>query len=154
MNYFLNINEDITDSLVDNIIGELENSVTDDTTLFVTIHSVGGQLDAAKRLASVVASFNNSIAFTDLCYSAATVIFLSAKKRLVSDDVQFLIHQPTLALNGNKEEHLLAADVLSEVEQDLIDFYCQFTDIENFYPYYIEELLIPTDELERFNFIN
>lgn len=152
MNQFININEPITDALVDTILENMIASVAEDDTLILTIHSAGGQLDAAKRFASVVSSFPRSIAFTDYCMSAATVIFLSANTRIVSSDVQFMIHNPSLAVEGDRELHLLAADVLEVAETELVEFYSQFTEPENFLPYMVSEELIPTEELVKINF--
>ena len=58
----------------------------------VALSSVGGRVEAARQLASIVKSYNLSTVVYDRCISACTTVFLAGKTRLMARNAKLAFH--------------------------------------------------------------
>jgi hypothetical protein len=97
------------------LLGALEKA-PDVKTLH--LHSQGGRLLAAKRMANIVEEFNLDTYVKESCASACTVVFLAGKNKLLATEA-------TLSFHASSFGSLSASDV-SELGTDLRETYEQY----------------------------
>lgn len=104
------------------------------------INSPGGAADegigiyqAIRRHKGEVTTINNSLAA-----SAASVIFLAGKNRLMADGSRVMIHRAMTFAMGNQDDLLRAVAGLKSYDNSLVEIYTEFL---NKSPLEVEELL-------------
>lgn len=152
MTFDLDIYDDISADNAEEVLQALNKLPKDDTTLILHIHSNGGEIEPALNLAEVINEFDKTVAITDKCCSAATLPFLACKIRIATEDCVFMIHRTSMDVDGNSEEHRMAALTLDTFDNELVKIYSQFAKKEDFIGYMITEKLIPASVLLELNF--
>lgn len=80
-------------------------SKTNCSAYHVRINSLGGEVDAALAIHSLLASLPNvTTECIGFCASAATVIFMAGKERLIANNALFLIHKCSSRAYGNENK--------------------------------------------------
>lgn len=80
-------------------------SKTNCSAYHVRINSLGGEVDAALAIHSLLASLPNvTTECIGFCASAATVIFMAGKERLIAKNALFLIHKCSSRAYGNENK--------------------------------------------------
>lgn len=80
-------------------------SKTNCSAYHVRINSLGGEVDAALAIHRLLASLPNvTTECIGFCASAATVIFMAGKKRLIAKNALFLIHKCSSRAYGNENK--------------------------------------------------
>lgn len=80
-------------------------SKTNCSAYHVRINSLGGEVDAALAIHRLLASLPNvTTECIGFCASAATVIFMAGKERLIAKNALFLIHKCSSYAYGNENE--------------------------------------------------
>lgn len=80
-------------------------SKTNCSAYHVRINSLGGEVDAALAIHRLLASLPNvTTECIGFCASAATVIFMAGKERLIAKNALFLIHKCSSRAYGNENE--------------------------------------------------
>ena len=80
-------------------------SKTNCSAYHVRINSLGGEVDAALAIHRLLASLPNvTTECIGFCASAATVIFMAGKERLIAKNALFLIHKCSSSAYGNENE--------------------------------------------------
>lgn len=75
------------------------------SSFHVRINSLGGEVDAALAIHSLLASLPNvTTECIGFCASAATVIFMAGKERLIANNALFLIHKCSSRAYGNENK--------------------------------------------------
>lgn len=78
---------------------------TNCTSYHVRINSLGGEVDAALAIHRLLASLPNvTTECIGFCASAATVIFMAGKERLIAKNALFLIHKCSSRAYGNENK--------------------------------------------------
>ena len=114
--------------IISGIVGETINTsiISDylENQKPIILNSGGGSLFEAFAIHDFLTSKNNETIFVNgVCASAATIILLSAKNRIASENSRFLIHFPMNAANGDASIMQKTADELSKEQENLINFY-------------------------------
>jgi ATP-dependent protease ClpP protease subunit len=92
----------------------------------VTVHinSQGGEVFAGFAIANTLATIPNSTAIIEgVCASIATVIASSCKIVKMHSNAQYMIHNASVGISGNKSELQKSAAVLSAMDEKIIDSY-------------------------------
>lgn len=99
----------------------------------IKINSPGGNATEGFGMHDIIKTFakENDVQVTTeiagLCASIATVIFLSGSVREISENSDFMIHNPWMLTGGDAAELRKRADELEKVEQRLAAFYAEIT---------------------------
>jgi len=93
--------------------------------LIVHIHSPGGDVDEGFGIHDILVSSGKEIEtrIEGLCASIATVIAMAGTTRIITENSQFMIHNPWGDAWGDSDEMQKYADQLKAVENKIIDFY-------------------------------
>lgn len=93
--------------------------------LIVHIHSPGGDVDEGFGIHDILVSSGKEIEtrIEGLCASIATVIALAGKTRLMTENSEFMIHNPWGWGEGDADELQKYADQVKAMEDKIIDFY-------------------------------
>lgn len=99
----------------------------------VIINSGGGEVFEGYAIYNYLLSLNKPLTTrgVGIVASIATVIFLAGKERQLYNTTQFLIHNPWSVTEGDATEFARKAEELKTIENNLIDFYCNQTGIDN-----------------------
>lgn len=91
----------------------------------VNIRSMGGSVEDALLIYEALCSLDAQV--TTYCQgyvaSAATIIAQSGAMRYISGGAMYLIHNATISMDGNKEEAIRTAGILSKTDQRIARIY-------------------------------
>ncbi len=114
----------VTQQIQDNI---------DADKLIVHIHSPGGDVDEGFGIHDILVAHGKDkgieieTRIEGLCASIATVIAMAGKIRLVTENSEFMIHNPWMDTVGDADELQKSADQLKAIEKKIVDFYAAKT---------------------------
>jgi len=97
--------------------------------LIVHIHSPGGDVDEGFGIHDILVAHGKDkgieieTRIEGLCASIATVIAMAGSKRLITENSEFMIHNPWMETVGDSDELQKSADELKVIEKKIIDFY-------------------------------
>jgi len=110
----------VTQQIQDNIDAE---------KLIVHIHSPGGDVDEGFGIHDILVAHGKDkgieieTRIEGLCASIATVIAMAGSKRLITENSEFMIHNPWGDAWGDSDDVQKYADQLKAIEDKVIDFY-------------------------------
>jgi ATP-dependent protease ClpP protease subunit/uncharacterized cupredoxin-like copper-binding protein len=143
----------ISVATVKNQIEKLDKDVEE---IVLHINSVGGALYEAYAIFDFLSSVGKPFVTKaeGTVASAATVIFLIAKKREVTRNTVFLIHPPSNGYFGTADDLQRSADELRQEEVKLADFYNRYTgsDANALLEIMKEDKPLPIDQVLSLNF--
>lgn len=95
--------------------------------LVLEINSVGGHVDAAAEIYSILEKIPNPTLaqIQSLAASAASYFILACDRVEISLAAQMMIHCGSWSVGGNKFDHLWAAQQLEETDSSILDVYCR-----------------------------
>ena len=95
--------------------------------LVLEINSIGGDVDAAAEIYSVVQALKNPTRaeIQSLAASAASYLCLACDHVAIALPAQMMVHCASLGLSGNKADHTWAAGVLEKQDLSILDTYCR-----------------------------
>lgn len=97
--------------------------------LIVHIHSPGGDVDEGFGIHDILVAHGKDkgieieTRIEGLCASIATVIAMAGSKRLITENSEFMIHNPWGDAWGDSDDVQKYADQLKAIEDKVIDFY-------------------------------
>jgi ATP-dependent protease ClpP protease subunit len=91
------------------------------------VDSCGGDTDLALRLSKLLVSRNTTASVVNKCYSAASILYLSANRRLIEADAKIMFHQAVTTTVGGEERHRMSIRMLGKLHSRLVDFVCART---------------------------
>ncbi len=97
--------------------------------LIVHIHSPGGDVDEGFGIHDILVASGKEIEtrIEGLCASIATVIALAGSTRQITENSEFMIHNPWGGFQGDADELQKYTDHMKDVEKKVIDFYAKKT---------------------------
>ena len=101
--------------------------------LIVHIHSPGGEVDEGFGIHDILVAHGKDkgieieTRIEGLCASIATVISLAGSKRLITENSEFMIHNPWMDAFGDADDLQKSADQLKAIEKKIVDFYAAKT---------------------------
>lgn len=96
--------------------------------VLVVVNSIGGDAWQGAADAAEVERHGQVIALGQgVVASAATLPFVAAKRRVLHDAVQFMIHDPSAMAWGNADTMHRTGDVLDDMAESYAAFYARFT---------------------------
>ena len=97
--------------------------------LIVHIHSPGGDVDEGFGIHDILVASGKEIEtrIEGLCASIATIIALAGKTRMITENSEFMIHNPWMDAWGDADDLQKSADQLKAIEKKIIDFYAAKT---------------------------
>jgi len=95
--------------------------------LVLEINSIGGHVDAAAEIYSVLAKLSNPtrVEIQSLAASAASYFPLACDRVEIALPAQIMIHCASWGLGGNKHDHLWTAQQLDVQDNSILDVYCR-----------------------------
>lgn len=95
--------------------------------LVLEINSVGGHVDAAAEIYSILQKLINptKAEIQSLAASAASYFPLACDRVEIALPAQMMIHCASWGVGGNKHDHLWAAHQLDTADQSILDVYCR-----------------------------
>lgn len=95
--------------------------------LVLEINSVGGHVDAAAEIYSIIQKLNNPTRaeIQSLAASAASYFPLACDRVEIALPAQMMIHCASWGVGGNKHDHEWAAKQLDATDQSILDVYCR-----------------------------
>ena len=113
---------------IKDINNQLTNNIEADT-LRVHINSMGGDVFEGFAIHDILRATGKKIITQGegLVASIATVIFLAGDERLLTDNTEFMIHNPWGFTEGDAEDVQKYADQLKTMEDKIINFYADKT---------------------------
>lgn len=95
--------------------------------LALEINSVGGMIDAASEIYSMIQACANPVRaeIQSLAASAASYFPLACDRVDISLPAQMMIHCVSWDVGGNKRDHRWAAEQLEVSDQSVLDVYCR-----------------------------
>ncbi len=113
---------------IKDINNQLTNNIEADT-LRVHINSMGGDVYEGFAIHDILRATGKKIITQGegLVASIATVIFLAGDERLLTDNTEFMIHNPWGFTGGDAEDVQKYADQLKTMEDKIINFYADKT---------------------------
>ena len=125
----------------------------------VYINSIGGDVVEGYAIHDFLRSLNKKITTNIIgkCYSIATVISLAGDKRMMSENSEFMIHNPWMdAGYGDATHYKKVSDQLEKEEGKLAKFYSTKTGvgITQLEALMDEETYLSFDEAKKLGFIN
>lgn len=95
--------------------------------LVLEINSVGGHVDAAAEIYSIIQKLSNPTRaeIQSLAASAASYFPLACDRVEIALPAQMMIHCASWRVGGNKHDHLWAAQQLDTTDQSILDVYCR-----------------------------
>jgi len=97
--------------------------------LIVHIHSPGGDVDEGFGIHDILVASGKVIEtrIEGLCASIATVIALAGSIRMITENSEFMIHNPWGGSMGDADDLQKSADQMKVIENKIIDFYAAKT---------------------------
>ncbi len=114
----------VTQQIQDNIDAE---------KLIIHIHSPGGDVDEGFGIHDILVAHGKDkgieieTRIEGLCASIATIISLAGSKRLITENSEFMIHNPWMDTFGDADDLQKSADQLKVIEKKIVDFYAAKT---------------------------
>ncbi len=107
------------------IVNEALQELDESQPLRVVINSVGGYVYEAIAIHNLLADWPKEVTthVNSIAASAATIIALVGDKRTISDNAEFMVHQPWSYVMGNAVELRAAADHLDKTSNKILDLY-------------------------------
>ena len=107
-------------------------SANDGDTVNVIINSPGGMVDEGYAIHDYLVGLKSkgvtvNTEIYGMCASIATVIALAGENRVMTENSQFMIHNPWTQVQGDASELKVRADELEKVENQLAQFYSNQT---------------------------
>lgn len=98
-----------------------------DEELVLEINSVGGHVDAAAEIYSVIEKLKNptKAEIQSLAASAASYFPLACDRVEIALPAQMMIHCASWNVGGNKHDHQWTAQQLDTMDQSILDTYCR-----------------------------
>lgn len=95
--------------------------------LVLEINSVGGHVDAAAEIYSIIQKLNHPTRaeIQSLAASAASYFPLACDRVEIALPAQMMIHCASWSVGGNKHDHLWTAQQLDTTDQSILDVYCR-----------------------------
>lgn len=123
------IGEDVT--LID-VIRQHKALGEDTTSIDVIIDSVGGSVDVGMSIFNYLDKLENVTTIAKQAYSIAASIFMAGSNRIVEEGEDVLmIHLPWVdGFSGNSYQLEGVVKELQAIENDLVNFYTNFTNID------------------------
>lgn len=102
------------------------DGLQDGEELVLEINSIGGDVDAAAEIYSVLQKCPNPTRaeIQSLAASAASYLCLACDHVAIALPAQMMIHCASWAIGGNKFDHEWAADQLEKQDVSILDTYC------------------------------
>lgn len=115
-----------TSSKIADLIAEAKNAGC--CSYHVRIHSLGGDVDHALAIYSLLKSLPNlTTEVIGMCASAATVIFMAGTTRIMDSSALFLIHHAWTAAMGNAQQIERTVETLKTIDDTMVSIYSQAT---------------------------
>lgn len=110
-----------------NDVGAAIEALEPEEPLTLIINSVGGDVDAAAEIYSMIAVCKNptTAEIHSIAASAASYLALSADYISIALPAQMMIHCASMSGRGNKFDHQWAAQQLDTVDLSILDTYCK-----------------------------
>lgn len=107
------------------IVNEALQELDETQPLRVVINSVGGYVYEAIAIHNLLADWPAEVTthVNSIAASAATIIALVGDKRTISDNAEFMVHQPWTYAMGNAIELRAAADHLDKTTAKILNLY-------------------------------
>lgn len=108
-------------------IGAAIEALEPEEPLTLIINSVGGDVDAAAEIYSMIENCKNptTAEIHSIAASAASYLALAADHISISLPAQMMIHCASMSGGGNKFDHQWAAQQLDTVDMSILDTYCK-----------------------------
>lgn len=108
-------------------IGAAIEALEPEEPLTLIINSVGGDVDAAAEIYSMIERCKNptTAEIHSIAASAASYLALAADHVAISMPAQMMIHCASMSGGGNKFDHQWAAQQLDTVDMSILDTYCK-----------------------------
>jgi len=123
----------------------------------VHIHSRGGEVDEGFAIHDVLVASGKKITtiIEGMCFSIATIIALAGTDRKMTENSNFMIHNPTGGGFGDAEDMQKYADKMKGYQDKIIDFYVDKTgaDRDKIAKLTEEETEMSADEAKELGFI-
>lgn len=102
------------------------DGLQDGEELVLEINSIGGDVDAAAEIYSVLQGLRNPTRaqIQSLAASAASYLCLACDVVEISMPAQMMIHCASWGIGGNKFDHTWAAEQLNKQDVSILDTYC------------------------------
>lgn len=99
-----------------------------DLPIEVYINSLGGEVLEGLAIYNLLASRSNvTTIVTSMAASIASVIFLAGSKRMIYDNALVMVHNPSYAVAGGKEDFEAGIDLLQKTEDNIRSIYTSRT---------------------------
>lgn len=109
---------------ISSIIDEVKASGC--TSYHVKIHSLGGDVDHALAIYSLLKGLPNvTTEIVGMCASAATIIFMAGSSRVMDSSALMLIHHAWTAARGNAQQIERTVETLRTIDDTLVGIYTQ-----------------------------
>lgn len=149
---WLEIDKDLVDSL--SIKDALQK--VDTPILRVRINSIGGSVSEGLAIYSLLSDFQGELEtiVDGFACSAASIIFMAGKKRIVPENGLLMIHNAWMSVAGDHNDLQKAAADLVKITQPSVNIYCLKTGLseEKIKEMMDEEYWIPSAEAFELNF--
>lgn len=108
-------------------VGAAIEAIEPGETLTLVINSVGGDVDAAAEIYSMIETCKHptAVEIHSIAASAASYLALAADHVEISMPAQMMIHCASMSGGGNKFDHQWAAQQLDTVDMSILDTYCK-----------------------------
>ena len=115
-------------SLTD-VKNQMAECPADEDDVVVNIHTRGGDVFEGFAIHDFLKTSGKNITtkVVGLCASIGTVVFCAGETRQMTENAEFLIHNPTGIVAGDAEDIEDYAELLREIENKLLDLYVTFT---------------------------
>lgn len=125
--------------------------------LIVHVHSPGGSVSEGFAIHDALVNSGKEIVtiIEGLCASIATVVALAGGKRMMTENSEFLIHNPWTFAIGDSEDMKKQSEELRKTENKLAEFYAKKTnlDVDTLLAYMHEETMFSATEAQDYGFI-
>lgn len=108
-------------------VGAAIEAMEPEESLTLIINSVGGDVDAAAEIYSMIENCKHptAVEIHSIAASAASYFILAADHVSISLPAQMMIHCASMSGGGNKFDHQWAAQHLDTVDMSILDTYCK-----------------------------
>ncbi len=103
------------------------SAIGDAESIELFVESVGGDTELCLRLGKLIMARNSTATVINKSYSAASILYLSANRRLIQGDAKIMLHQATTYTVGGEERHRMSIRMLGKLHSPLVDFICART---------------------------
>jgi len=125
--------------------------------LIVHIHSPGGDVNEGFAIHDALVSSGKEVItiIEGLCASIATVVALAGERRLMTENSEFMIHNPWAFGIGDSEDLKKQSEHLAKTENKLAEFYSKRTNlkVEQLLDYMHNETFFSAKEAQDFGFV-